>query len=197
MLKPRGPETESSVNCSLHFRRWGFNSLILTLRFSTRSISRVEYFGDAQEGAHRNIPVNSAVMYFSVVPSKRLCARARSRSALPGSISAFSESTGTTPLTTFHTDGREHSVLMEPNCGQLNLTSKTPSQGEPQCKSRINQTCSYWSAMVLETRLYVDRWNDAIEAVRCPSANGELTIKIGNQYTNGTRHLIKLMKTSP
>src|SRR5712664_300975 len=33
----------------------------------------------------------------------------------------------------FHTDGREHSVLMEPNCGQLNRTSKTPTQGEPQC----------------------------------------------------------------
>lgn len=33
----------------------------------------------------------------------------------------------------FHSDGREHTVLMEPNCGQFNRTSETPPQGEPQC----------------------------------------------------------------
>jgi len=33
----------------------------------------------------------------------------------------------------FHADGIEHSVLMEPNCGQPNRTSKMPPQGEPQC----------------------------------------------------------------
>ena len=33
----------------------------------------------------------------------------------------------------FHSDGIEHSVLMEPNCGQLHRTSTTPPQMEPQC----------------------------------------------------------------
>jgi hypothetical protein len=33
----------------------------------------------------------------------------------------------------FHTDGIEHSVLMEPNCGLLDGTSKTPPPGQPQC----------------------------------------------------------------
>jgi hypothetical protein len=33
----------------------------------------------------------------------------------------------------FHSDGIEHSVLMEPNCGQPSRTSKTPSQSELQC----------------------------------------------------------------
>jgi hypothetical protein len=32
-----------------------------------------------------------------------------------------------------HTDGLEHSVLMEPNCGQLNRTSGTSPEREPQC----------------------------------------------------------------
>jgi hypothetical protein len=36
----------------------------------------------------------------------------------------------------FHTDGREHSVLMEPNCGQLNRTS-TPPQDGPQCSRGV------------------------------------------------------------
>jgi len=33
----------------------------------------------------------------------------------------------------FHTDGIERSVLLEPNCGLLDGTSKTPPPGEPQC----------------------------------------------------------------
>lgn len=33
----------------------------------------------------------------------------------------------------FHSDGREHSVLMEPNCGELRPTPKTPGTEVPQC----------------------------------------------------------------
>jgi hypothetical protein len=33
----------------------------------------------------------------------------------------------------FHTDGFENSVLMEPNCGLRDGTSKTPPPGQPQC----------------------------------------------------------------
>ena len=33
----------------------------------------------------------------------------------------------------FHSDGIERSVLMEPNCGRFAGTSKTPPPGEPQC----------------------------------------------------------------
>jgi len=33
----------------------------------------------------------------------------------------------------FHTDGIERSVLLEPNCGLLDGTSKTPAPGGPQC----------------------------------------------------------------
>ena len=78
--------------------RCGFTSFISTFRCSTRSISRLKYLGDAHEGTHRNAPVNSAVMCLSMVPARPLCARTRSKSALPGSSSAFSESTGATPL---------------------------------------------------------------------------------------------------
>lgn len=33
----------------------------------------------------------------------------------------------------FHSDGIDFSVLMEPNCGLFDATSKTPPPGEPQC----------------------------------------------------------------
>jgi hypothetical protein len=38
-----------------------------------------------------------------------------------------------TVLASFHSDGIHRSVLMEPNCGQLDGTSKTPPPSEPQC----------------------------------------------------------------
>jgi hypothetical protein len=37
----------------------------------------------------------------------------------------------------FHSDGIERTVLMEPNCGQLNRTSKTPTQAKPQCSRGV------------------------------------------------------------
>jgi hypothetical protein len=40
----------------------------------------------------------------------------------------------------FHGDGIERSVLMEPNCGLLDATSKTPPPGEPQCYRGIVPT---------------------------------------------------------
>lgn len=40
----------------------------------------------------------------------------------------------------FHSDGIERSVLMEPNCGPLDATSKTPPPGEPQCYRGIVPT---------------------------------------------------------
>jgi hypothetical protein len=42
----------------------------------------------------------------------------------------------------FHGDGIEHSVLMEPNCGLLDGTSKTPPPGEPQCARGVVPTDS-------------------------------------------------------
>jgi hypothetical protein len=42
----------------------------------------------------------------------------------------------------FHTDGIERSVLMEPNCGLLDGTSKTPPPGEPQCARGVVPTDS-------------------------------------------------------
>lgn len=41
----------------------------------------------------------------------------------------------------FHTDGIER-VLMEPNCGLLDGTSKTPPPGEPQCARGVVPTDS-------------------------------------------------------
>jgi hypothetical protein len=40
----------------------------------------------------------------------------------------------------FHSDGIERSVLMEPNCGLLDATSKTPPRGESQCYRGIVPT---------------------------------------------------------
>lgn len=37
----------------------------------------------------------------------------------------------------FHSDGIERTVLMEPNCEQPNRTSKTPPQAEPQCSRGV------------------------------------------------------------
>ena len=37
----------------------------------------------------------------------------------------------------FHSDGIERSVLMEPNCGQPNRTSKATPQREPQCSRGV------------------------------------------------------------
>src|SRR5215475_9528640 len=36
-------------------------------------------------------------------------------------------------LASFHTDGVHRSVLLEPNCGLFDGTSKTPPPGQPQC----------------------------------------------------------------
>lgn len=38
-----------------------------------------------------------------------------------------------TVLASFHSDGIHTSVLMEPNCGRFDGTSKTPPPGLPQC----------------------------------------------------------------
>jgi hypothetical protein len=38
-----------------------------------------------------------------------------------------------TVLASFHSDGIHASVLMEPNCGRFDGTSKTPHPGQPQC----------------------------------------------------------------
>jgi len=38
-----------------------------------------------------------------------------------------------TVFASFHGDGIHQSVLMEPNCGRFDGTSKTPPPGEPQC----------------------------------------------------------------
>ncbi len=38
-----------------------------------------------------------------------------------------------TVFASFHADGIHESVLMEPNCGRFDGTSKTPPPGQPQC----------------------------------------------------------------
>jgi hypothetical protein len=40
----------------------------------------------------------------------------------------------------FHSDGIERSLLLEPNCGLYDATSKTPPPGQPQCQRGIVPT---------------------------------------------------------
>src|ERR1043166_5952424 len=69
---------------------------ITELVASSRKFSGKRVHVRAQEGTHLNLPVNSAVMYLSIVP-RSPCAKARSRAWLPGSDSASWASKGTTP----------------------------------------------------------------------------------------------------
>src|SRR5947208_1910205 len=75
------------------------------------------------------------------IPIPNLSADPQTRSAMPSrtTISALVKSSAkfngkrVRIFASLHTDGLEHSVLMEPNCGQLNRTSGTSPEREPQC----------------------------------------------------------------
>jgi len=93
--------------------------------------------------AEFSIACLTAIALWPVIPKLRAVQQTHPTRPIEATITKLVESGAkfngkrVRALASFHSDGRENSVLMEPNCGRPNRTSEPPPQGEAQCQRGV------------------------------------------------------------